>query len=101
VPGCRDIEVRPDNSFKVQRTTVINPGNVLKTYPVGSGFLAEQVDQIRLITSVGSHHLLKERAARIRTFVHSLRYKDVVMVVEEDGVSLVGFLELPPQSSAD
>ncbi len=91
----KDIEVRPDDDFGIQRTGGISPTSILKTYAIGSGFLVELMDQIRLITSAGSYVLLRDRAARVRTFIHALRYRDVALIVEENGVSLVGFMELP------
>jgi hypothetical protein len=37
--------------------------------------------------------LARERAARVRTFVHARRYQDVALVVGESDVRIIGFME--------
>jgi hypothetical protein len=43
-----------------------------------------------LINSQGSYSLISELVARIRTFAHSRRHREVVLLVRETGVSLLG-----------
>lgn len=90
-PG-RGIAARTNSKFQVQHDTGISSEAVLKTYAIDTGFLVELADEIRLITPHGSYSLMRRPTARVRTFIHSRRYQDAVLVVEEDGVSLLGFL---------
>lgn len=86
--------VRPDRRFeRVRPGSEIGSGNVLSTHGVGSGFIIELDDEVRLMTSQASYLLAPVRAARVRTFEHSRRYRDVVLAVEEDQISVYGFLE--------
>ena len=89
----KEIEARPDPAYRTKRDFDLVPSSVLKTYAIGAGFLIELVDEIRLITPRGSYPLIRERAARIRTFVHARRYQDTALVVGENGISLIGFFE--------
>jgi hypothetical protein len=86
--------VRPDRRFERARLgTEIGSGNVLSTHGVRSGFVIELDNEVRLLTSQASYLLAPVRAARVRTFEHSRRYRDVVLTVEEEQISIYGFLE--------
>ena len=89
----RQIEARPDPKYRGHRAPDFAPGTVLKTYAISDGFLVELMDEIVMITPRGAYSLLRERAARIRTFSQARRYQDAILVVEENSVSLIGFFE--------
>ena len=63
---------------------------VLQTYGVQSGFVVESFDAVHLITASGVQPLLHEQAARIRTYPDSIRHKDVVSIMTEDALHLLG-----------
>lgn len=67
--------------------------DILRTYSVNGGFVIESEDCVRLMTKDGSYRLLDGEAARIRTYRASLRYKEVVSVVQEDSLSVFGYYE--------
>lgn len=90
----KEIEARPNRQFKDNIAASVAPESILESYAVSSGFVVELWDKLCLITARGSYPLFNERAVRVRTFVASRRHKDAVLVVEEDAVSLVGFLEV-------
>jgi hypothetical protein len=86
----RDIEAKPDKAFRDLSNLRINPFAILGTHPFGRGFLVELQDEVRLINSQGSYSLIGEPVARIRTFPHSRRHSEVILVVRETGISLLG-----------
>lgn len=87
----REIEAKPDTGFRGISTLDIRPASILETYAFGGGFLLELQNEVRLINPKGSHRLIGEPVARVRTFAHSRRYREVALVVRENGVSLIGF----------
>jgi len=89
----KDIAARPDPKYGAIGEADIRPSSVLRTYAIESGFLVELFDEIRLMTPHGSYLVAKEQAARIRTFPYSRRYQDMALVVGEDNVTLIGFIE--------
>jgi hypothetical protein len=89
----KGITVRADSRYQALREADVLTSPVLKTYAIGSGFLVELLDEIRLITPRGSYLLVREPAARIRTFFHARRYQDVALAVGENGLSILGFVE--------
>lgn len=91
----RDISARPDPKYGEHREDHIAPSSVLRTYAIESGFLVEVFNEIRLITPGGSYRVASEEAARIRTFVYSRRYQDMALIVGEENVTLLGFIESP------
>lgn len=86
----RDLEVKRDPSYRRIRELEIDAFDVLDTHAFGDGFLVELSDEVRLINTTGSHSLISEPVARIRTFPNSRRYKEVILLVRESGVSLLG-----------
>lgn len=89
----RPIEARPDSVFTRLPSIGHPASHVLGTYAIGAGFLVELFDHVRLFTRDGACRFFDGAAARVRTFASSLRYKDVAVVVEEDGVRIIGFLQ--------
>jgi hypothetical protein len=87
----RDLEARPDRSFRDLAGLEIDPYTILDTHAFGKGFLIELPNEVRIINSQGSFTLIAEPVARIRTFARSRRYREVVLLVRETGVSLLGF----------
>lgn len=87
----RDVRLQPVKSYREASRIHVNLDEVLETYPISSGFAIELEDSIKLMTRSGSYNLLKGAAARVRTFVESRRHKEVVAVVQEESVSLIGF----------
>jgi hypothetical protein len=96
----RDLEARPDKSFRDLTSLEIDPYNILDTHPFGKGFLIELSNEVRMINSQGSFTLISEPIARIRTFARSRRYREVVLLVREKCVSLLGFYITPDVDSA-
>src|SRR5260370_10855089 len=92
-PRNKDLAARPDPNYRTLREADILPSSILKTYAIKSGFLVELFDEIHLITPKGSYLLVRERAARVRTFIHARRYQDVALIVGEESLSLIGFIE--------
>jgi hypothetical protein len=89
----RDIAARPDPKYVDTRESNVRPSSVLRTYAIESGFIVELFDEIQLITPQGSYVIAHQQAARIRTFVYSRRYQDIALVVGENNVTLIGFIE--------
>lgn len=88
--------VRPDRRFERPRpSSDIGGRGVFSTHGVRSGFVIELDGEVRLMTSQASYLLAPVRAARLRTFEHSRRYRDVILAVEEEQISIFGFLEAP------
>jgi hypothetical protein len=86
----RDIEAKPDGAFRGLSNLGIDPFAILETHAFGKGFLVELQDEVRLINSQGSYSLIDEPVARIRTFAHSRRHREVILLVRESGISLLG-----------
>lgn len=86
----RDLTVRPDKSYQGIADLEIDPYAILDTHAFGKGFLVELSNEVRLINSQGSFTLISEPVARIRTFARSRRYREVVLLIRETGVSLLG-----------
>lgn len=86
----RDLEAKRDPSYGDMPQSEIRPDDILDTHAFGSGFLVELPEEVRLINAEGSHLLMSEPVARIRTFPHSRRHKEVILLVRESGVSLLG-----------
>ena len=91
----KDIAARPDPKYSAGTDPAVQPSSILRTYSIESGFLVELFDEIRLITPEGSYVVASEPAARIRTFAYSRRHKDMAVVVGEESITLVGFIESP------
>jgi hypothetical protein len=72
----------------------MDASDILRTYPINGGFLVELFDSVRLLTAGGSYEFYVGEAARVRTFVNSLRYQDVAAIVNDRGISLVGSFAL-------
>jgi hypothetical protein len=88
-----DIAARPDPKYSERREPHIQPSSVLRTYAIESGFLVELFNEIHLMTPHGSYLIASQEAARIRTFVYSRRYQDMALIVGEESLTLVGFIE--------
>lgn len=86
----RDLAVKPDKSYQGIADLEIDPYAILDTHAFGKNFLVELSNEVRLINSQGSFTLISEPIARIRTFARSRRYREVVLLVREMGVSLLG-----------
>jgi hypothetical protein len=88
----RGLEVKPNNSYEGIADLGIDPYKILDTHAFGNGksFLVELSNEVRLINSLGSFTLISEPVARIRTFARSRRYREVVLLVRETGLSLLG-----------
>jgi hypothetical protein len=89
----KEITARADSQYRSLGEITTPPSAILKTYAINSGFLVELFDEVRLLTPRGSYMLARERAARVRTFVHARRYQDVALVVGESDVRIIGFME--------
>jgi hypothetical protein len=87
----RDLAVKQDHDFRDLSDLDIDPYAILDTHAFGRGFLVELSDEVRLISAQGSFTLISEPVARIRTFARSRRYREVVLLIRETGVSLLGF----------
>jgi hypothetical protein len=86
----RDLSAKQDKAFQTVANLEIDPYAILDTHAFGKGFLVELSKEVRLISSKGSFKLISEPVARIRTFARSRRYKEVVLLIRETGVSLLG-----------
>jgi hypothetical protein len=86
----RDLAAKQDKTFQTVANLEIDPYAILDTHAFGKGFLVELSKEVRLINSQGSFTLIAEPVARIRTFSRSRRYKEVVLLIRETGVSLLG-----------
>jgi hypothetical protein len=86
----RNVEAKQDVAFRSLSDFKVDPYAVLGTHAFGKGFLVELMDEVRLISSKGSHPLIDEPVARIRTFAHSRRHREVILLVRETGISLLG-----------
>jgi hypothetical protein len=85
------LSVKRDSSFQNVSGIPINPLDILYTYTFSKGFLVELPDEVRLINSQGSFSLLAEPVAQIRTFPRSRRHREVILLIREEGASLLGF----------
>lgn len=88
----KDIALRPDQRFASTARIPLDSRQVLATYAIGAGFLVETFDEVRLLTETGSHAFFTGPAARVRTFTSSRRHKDVAIVIDDDALTIVGFL---------
>ena len=89
-----DIEAKRGSFHGVEIGSIDPQVDILSTYPIAGGFLAELLDCVLLITQHGAQTFFAGPAARIRTFLKSRRYQDVAAVIEEHGMSLVGSFDL-------
>jgi len=86
----------PDNPYPPDEAAQRIPQNkrVLpaprRILPLNTLPVVELQDEVRLINSQGSYSLIGEPVARIRTFTHSRRHREVILVVRENGISLLG-----------
>jgi hypothetical protein len=95
----RDLAAKQDKEYQGIGDLEIDPYKVLDTHAFGKGFLVELANEVRLINSQGSFTLIAEPVARIRTFARSRRYREVVLLVREAGVSLLGmYLAQEPET---
>ena len=99
----RDLAVKADKSYQGIADLEIDPNTILDTHAFGNGksFLVELSNEVRLINSQGSFTLISEPVARIRTFARSRRYREVVLLVRETGVSLLGMYIAQEPENAD
>ncbi len=91
----RHLTAATDKKFKPFQPPV-QASAVLQTYGLESGFVVEDFDAVHLITASGVRPLLQEQAARIRTYPDSRRHSDVVAVVTEGALHLVGHWDIAP-----
>jgi hypothetical protein len=89
-----DIEARPGSFNQVDIDGIDPSVDILSTYPIAGGFLVELFDRILLITPTGAHAFFQGAAGRIKTFTQSRRYQDVALIVEENGLSLIGSFQI-------
>jgi len=86
----RDLAAKADKSYQGIAALEIDPYAILDTHAFGKSFLVELSREVQLIHPHGSFTLISEPVARIRTFARSRRYREVVLLVRETGVSLLG-----------
>ena len=67
----------------------------LAAYSDNPAKLMKQIVKLRKQMKKASDNLEFEEAARIRTFVYSRRYQDMALIVGEENVTLLGFIESP------
>lgn len=84
------LKAKPDQGFNSTLQPPVPSNAVLQTYGVQSGFVVETFDSVHLITASGVQLLLNEQAARVRTYPDSVRHKDVVSVMTDDALHLLG-----------
>lgn len=87
----REVEMRRSRQFRAAERVPIPVSDVLETYPISGGFVIELSDAVHLINKDGSYEIMKGAAARIRTFMGSVRHKESIAVIEEDAARLIGF----------
>jgi hypothetical protein len=87
---AQGIQAKASDSFPRFSDPAVDPSDILSTHAVDDGFLVELPDEVRLINSHGSFPVISEAVAHIRTFANSRRYPDVVLMIREDCVSLLG-----------
>jgi len=87
----RTPDARISHGYRQAELSRVDPELILETYPINRGFVVELPDSLRLITQDGSYPLMNGPVARVRTFINSLRHKEVIATVEEDSVSMIGF----------
>lgn len=87
----QEVEARPSRKYFKSSIDAIDSADVLQTYSINGGFAVELHDSLNLITRDGSFSLMDGQMARVRTFESSVRHKEVIATVQENGVSLVGF----------
>jgi hypothetical protein len=94
----REVEARSDTAFRSISQAGIEPSAILDTHPFSRGFLVELRDQVLLINTQGTYSIISEPIAKIRTFAHSRRHREVILLVRENGVSLLGvYLKREPE----
>ncbi|MGP4048359.1 hypothetical protein [Streptomyces sp. 2A115] len=89
----RDVTVKKNVEFKHLPLRSVGGSEILSTSDLASGFAVEFFDSVAVMTSSGVFNVYNEPAARIRTFRQSKRYKDVLAIVGEKDLTLVGFIE--------
>jgi hypothetical protein len=67
----------------------------LSTHETLGGFVAETYDEVNLIDEDGVSLLFSGEAIAVRTFPHSQWYKNLVLIVAEDGIHVVSPLTRP------
>jgi hypothetical protein len=87
----RQLEARPSQKFSKSHLDSANVDEILATYPMSGGVIAELYDRLDIITAKGSFPLAIGESAQVRTFDNSLRHKEAVAVVQESSVSVFGF----------
>jgi hypothetical protein len=93
----KPVAARPNKKFG-KLTSRVGPEEVLSTYGIGQGFLVELYDRLLLITPTGSYTLFVGSAGRVRTYPGSRRHFEVVVVVGESSVNIIGYLEVDRSS---
>ncbi|WP_244789583.1 hypothetical protein [Streptomyces sp. BJ20] len=95
----RDVAVKKNLDFGKVNLQDFGGSEILSTRDLASGFAIELFDSVSVVTASSVFRVYGEPAARIRTFRQSKRYKDVLAVVGERDLSLVGFIEFDDEAA--
>jgi hypothetical protein len=86
-----DLYAGPAGGFKELRWTDARPDEALQTLPVNRGFVIEMQDSVLLVQRDGVYILRDMPVAQLRTFVSSIRHKEVVATIEEERAIITGY----------
>lgn len=95
----RGLSVVPSASRKFDSNAPI-AGTVLSTQAMGSGPLIEHLGGAHILTASGLVEIADELPVQVRSFPNSRRYSDTAVVVRDNCLDLVGFVDLDDFSPA-
>lgn len=92
--GDKPLRVSPDRRIDVGQMTTHPIRHTMSTQILRSGFLVEHTGGVHILSDSGILELTNELVIQARTFPNSRRYVDTVVLVREESLDLVGFLDL-------
>lgn len=89
------LDTRNSSTWKRLQTTRTVPGvgRILDAKPSALGLVVETMNSVQLFTDDAWLPLLDSPALSVRTFPRSRRYRNLVSVVTEEGLFLIGLFD--------
>ncbi|SEO18647.1 hypothetical protein SAMN05216281_1562 [Cryobacterium luteum] len=88
------LRVNQDRRIDVGKMMTRPIRHAMSTQALRSGFLVEHTGGVHILNDSGVIELTKELVVQARTFPNSRRYVDTVVLVREECLDLVGFVDL-------
>jgi hypothetical protein len=92
--GTTPLRVNPDRRIDVGQMMKNPIRHTMSTQSLHSGFLVEHTGGVHILSDSGVIELANELVVQARTFPNSRRYVDTVVLVREESLDLVGFIDL-------